>query len=167
MLANPSAGIIVALAATCPESHLKDKLDPDPLVKAPLLARWSDVAFLAYQEQCRLTDQPVANLRYILQSKVVNKRTYQAIREILQRSNPLQPSTAEMWCLEFSVDKPEAKALIATPNGYGIAWLLLRHRRQLGWKGITKVTVLVNASHQKSEEPNAEGPHLLFEVADI
>lgn len=73
---------------------------------------------------------------------------------------------ADSWCLDFDAEEAGAKALIATPNGYGVSWLLLQHRLQLGWKTITKVTVIASPSHLQSREPNAYGPHLVFEITD-
>lgn len=156
----------VALAGTCPEMQVRDVYDPAQSNLIPELARWSDVAFLAYQEQCRVAKRPVSGLRYVVRTNIINKRTYQTICDILNRKERSLPPVANSWRLDFDVEEAEAKALIATPNGYGVAWLLLQRRLQLSWKAITKVTIIACPSHLQSREPNAYGPHLVFEITD-
>jgi hypothetical protein len=39
----------------------------------------------------------------------------------------------------WDIDEDEAKALLGTPNGCGVAWLLVQHRRKLGWKAVQHV----------------------------
>lgn len=102
---------------------MRDVYDPAQSDPIPELARWSDVAFLAYQEQCRVAKRPESGLRYVVRTNIINKRTYQTIRDILKRKERSLPPVANSYRerLDFDVEEAEAKALIATPNGYDVA----------------------------------------------
>ena len=58
----------------------------------------------------------------------------------------------------------EAKALLGTPNGSGIAWLLIQHKRQLGWKMVDSVTLFWKDGHEGDLGSN---PSLLFRIKDV
>ena len=56
------------------------------------------------------------------------------------------------------METEEGKALLGTPNGSGIAWLLAQHRKQLGDKAVKKVQLWYSIT---------SAPNLLFHIKDV
>lgn len=63
-------------------------------------------------------------------------------------------------------------ALLGSPNGAGCGFLLIGHKKELGVKKITKVTVLSGKECDLSQDTNAKSKdssvelYMMFEVAD-
>jgi hypothetical protein len=64
--------------------------------------------------------------------------------------------------VEFSMESEEGKALLASPNGAGMAWLLIMHKGVLGRKTVGKVIVFADEG-VKGPRP----PSLVFCVGDV
>lgn len=60
------------------------------------------------------------------------------------------------------MDTDEGKAILASPNGSGVAYLLLTHKRQLGRKTIGKVTVFADDGKKQPRPPS-----LIYHVVDV
>ena len=43
--------------------------------------------------------------------------------------------------LTFSTDAPEGRLLLQTPNGKGVAWLFINHKKAFGLKYVDKIQV--------------------------
>lgn len=56
----------------------------------------------------------------------------------------------------FSMNTDEGKALLGTPNGKGVAWLLINHKAQLGMKQIKEVKVWKAWKEEESSEASSE-----------
>ncbi|KAI9695499.1 MAG: hypothetical protein M1820_008601 [Bogoriella megaspora] len=158
---NPTLGTIFALQNYSPlhpenpPSSSSDALIPPPL------KQWSDVTYLEYARQATSSSQ-LTNLRYIFRNKIDNLATRQAISRALRiHSNiPISFSSdtnngedssssngdndddgTPRWYpgpwpgVTFDTDTDEGKALLATPNVGGVAWLLIQHKEV--WKGRT------------------------------
>lgn len=41
----------------------------------------------------------------------------------------------------LDIDDPRAKAVLGTPNGNGVAWLLGQHKKQLGVKYVDQINI--------------------------
>ena len=104
------------------------------------LGRWSDLVFLEYENLCKTADTrdggpfDVKGLKAVFRSRIVNADTKNIIFEIAEKKGfdgpPAWPG------MEFKMDTDEGKALLGTPNGNGVGWLLFSHREQLGWKTV-------------------------------
>ena len=99
----------------------------------PSLKYWSDVAYL--QWACRNTDS--SGLRYVMRMSITNEKTKAVIQHIKQEAHPKASGS-----YSFDVDhRDQVAAFLGTPNGAGVAWLLIQHKQQLGHKTVYKVTV--------------------------
>jgi len=62
------------------------------------------------------------------------------------------------------MDSEEGKAILGTPNGAGVAWLLIQRKQELGHRTIKDVTVF----WAEYEENNpGDCPSLLFRIEEI
>jgi hypothetical protein len=149
---NVDQGVIVGWYKYGPRYEGRSKVPPVTVL--PKLGRWSDVAFLQWKEQARLRNKDVSNLRYIFSSDVSNTESHGILARALQ-SNP-ESLSAPSWapnednCEEmywedrkvFTMDNARGKALLASPNGLGAAYMLIQHKSTFGEKTtIESVTV--------------------------
>ncbi|KAF2832660.1 hypothetical protein CC86DRAFT_401412 [Ophiobolus disseminans] len=58
------------------------------------------------------------------------------------------------------MDTDEGKAILSSPNGAGVAYLLFTHKRQLGRKTMSKVTVFADDGKKQPRPPS-----LVYHVA--
>jgi len=99
------------------------------------LKQYSDIVFLAWQE---MAGHKVNGLKYIFRHGIVNEETVAVVDQILQRRG----AQREEWPgLKIPMLDRDALALLGTPNGRGPAWMLNQHKRQLGVKRISDVTI--------------------------
>jgi hypothetical protein len=91
--------------------------------------------FLSWQEAA---GDKVKNLKYIFRHQVVNLETIAVIKEVLEKRGEEQ----KPWPgVQISMTERDAWAILGSPNGRGAAWMLLQHKRQLGMKSISAVTI--------------------------
>jgi len=121
----------------------------------PSLKYWSDVAYL--QWACRNTDS--SDLRYVMRMSITNKKTKAVIQHIKQQDHP-NASGSYSFDVE---DRDQVTAFLGTPNGAGVAWLLIQHKQQLGHKTVYKVTVDCREIWHKSKTII---PSLVFHLRD-
>lgn len=167
---NVEQGVIIGWMRSGPSHKLEKsgvkKGDIPGLL--PALHHWSDIAFLQYQQLAAekgKARKDLAKLKLICFSQVDNPVTNGVIARAIKSSPKHQstsfPSDANLnedppefepfpdgkyipWDnkLEFGMDEPEGKALLATPNGRGAAWLLIQHKSVFGQRRtIEKVQV--------------------------
>jgi hypothetical protein len=99
------------------------------------LKQYSDVVFLAWQEAA---GNRVNGLKYIFRHDIANEKTSAIVQQILQTRGVER----EPWPgLKIPLPDKDALALMGTPNGRGPAWMLIQHKRQLGLKRFTDVTI--------------------------
>ena len=91
----------------------------------PALQRWSDLVWLEWTNQCARRGASPANLNVVLHYRIVTRRTLGVIRQVLQRAGT---QLAEWPGTEISATTPSGAALVGTPHGLGIGWLLADHR---------------------------------------
>ncbi|KAF1984676.1 hypothetical protein K402DRAFT_455568 [Aulographum hederae CBS 113979] len=135
---NPKAKVILAMSNWSPAAMQADEPVEDQ-VPLPELRAWSDVTFLEWEHQCQLAGTSVKDLRFVQRSSVVNiksRRVAKTALAFLQRSYEKFDLSPEM-----SMDLDAAAAILGTPNGKGVAWLLLQHKQQFGPRFIQGVTV--------------------------
>ncbi|CAI6243487.1 unnamed protein product [Periconia digitata] len=153
---NAKDGLIMAFNVKSPANSFRTlfgyKPSPEEL---PTLRYMSDV----FWGQWALENPDVKNLKYIWVNNVVNRDTEKLVnRIIMNHGGQLKPWPGT----EFKHDSDEAKALIGSPNGWTWGHMLEAHKKELGRKWISKVTVF-DSEEYESFEPNIE---LLFWVED-
>ena len=100
----------------------------------PQLNRLSDMMW--YQWIHLFTDP--ATLRYIGHDNISNRLSQGIIREMLLRMTGDKFSPWPGY--SFGLDTDDGRALLGTPNGIGVAWLLLDRFRDMG-KRQPRVTI--------------------------
>jgi hypothetical protein len=126
----------------------------------PALNYWSDVAYLHWT----ICATNSSNLGCVIRMSITNEKTKAVIQHIMQHATfmerfPEFPGIT--WTTEHG---DQVAALLGTPNGAGVAWLLIQHKRQLGHKTVEKVTLVYN---DKSETDNTKIPSLVFWFRDV
>ncbi|KAI6866265.1 hypothetical protein KC343_g1388 [Hortaea werneckii] len=119
-----------------------------PMVGAEIvpLKQWSDVTFLQYWEYCKQHSTETStfeaclkDLRGIIRANVVSAKTRDIANEALQKSGKVLATWDKR--ATWTIDEEAAQALLATPNGQGVAWFLAQHKAQLGRKVVTEVSM--------------------------
>ncbi|KAK5132248.1 hypothetical protein LTR08_009236 [Meristemomyces frigidus] len=138
---NPTGGAIIRKYNYSPVAMIAmEELDMPP----PPLKQWSDVAFLEYREQARAQNKDVKLLRYIFSDNVQNELAEWMVARILE------PDTEDWRSVKgppwerkrvFGMEEPAAQALLASPHGNGLVWMLVQRRAELGWKRVKSVTL--------------------------
>lgn len=110
-----------------------------------------------WQAVTSFTRTNIKNLRYIGRIGVENEITNSIIERALSLDSRNEPDTIKT----FTAGTPPFFALLGTPNGVGPAHLLMKHKRWLGHKSITKVVLF-----DKNKDYPAY-PDLVFVVRDV
>ena len=76
------------------------------------------------------------NLRYVFRMQISNADTESIVKRVMG-----DVATSVWPGKTFRMTTDEGKALLGTPHGSGIAWLLAQHKKQLGLKTVDEVTV--------------------------
>jgi hypothetical protein len=118
------------------------------------------VVYLQWKSKAQETD----DLRYIVWSGIVNTTT-RAVAEHIMVSKTDEGRWPAWGDASWSMGSDEAKALLGTPNGAGVAWLLAQHKEQLGHKTIRKVHLVYNANNSLTYHGRLV-PSLVFELRD-
>jgi len=124
----------------------------------PSLRHWSDVAYLQW---AKFVKTP-ADLRYVLRISIENTETKAVVRHIMK--DTLVNGGEQSFRTDDNRDK--VAALLGTPNGVGVAWLLIQHKRQLGNKTVEKVTVDCQDQFTMSDDGTID-PSLVFHIRDV
>lgn len=138
----------------------KDKITP--------LRQWSDIAYLQW---AKVAGQKTKSLKHIIRSVITNAQTRTRIQEALKKTGHKKTPT---WAnaATFTMTKEAGLAFLGSPNGSGCGFLLIGHKKELGVKKITKVTVWSGKEWDLSQDINAKSKdssvelYMMFEVAD-
>lgn len=81
----------------------------------------------------------VGNPKFVFRANIANSNT----QDLITRALTEKKKTLVNWANKVVVgmDTNEGKAILASPNGRGIAWLLTNQKAQMGIKTIESVTV--------------------------
>jgi hypothetical protein len=169
---NWKAGLLIAHYNFGPQDGIsRYGLSDSPL---PELQHWSDLAFLQWKmlDQIGVGHGP---LRYVLRASIANTDTIAIVSHVLGMDASYQPASyasRPLWPgVSFSMDQEQAHAILGTPNGSGVGWLLAQHQGDpdLGRKVLDKVTVFFSRKHCLcsvcSDDP-LERVNLLFSFKD-
>jgi hypothetical protein len=160
---NPSGGMIVGVENTSPTKQLRcGRIQgwqaSDMML--PKLKFWSDVVYLQWKSKAQVTD----DLKYIVRSHIVNTKT-RAVAEHIVASKTGKERWPAWGDASWDMGSDEAVALLGTPNGAGVAWLLAQHRKQLGHKTIGRIRLIYN--EKDPFESDREIPSPVFELCDM
>ncbi|KAI7539437.1 hypothetical protein KC331_g9757 [Hortaea werneckii] len=111
------------------------------------LKQWSDVTFIQYQDYCKqhetttsTSEACLRGLRGVIRANVVGAKTREIANEALSQSGRLLRGWDHR--ATWAIEEESAQAILATPNGLGVAWFLAQHKAQLGHKIVTENAVL-------------------------
>jgi len=164
-LYDPISGAIWAANNISPSKKNSQARRNAPL---PALQLWSDIVFLEWARVA--TDDNINNLKFVLRLWIVNAETCDVIAHVLRR---LHPSREESRLVHFEnegdvgMESEEGKALLGTPNGRGVAWLLVQHRARLGRKTVGGVRVWVDGTCVEEQDMELCRPNMVFYVRDV
>ncbi|KAI2476619.1 hypothetical protein Ptr902_11966 [Pyrenophora tritici-repentis] len=154
-ICNPEAGILVAEGnLTVPVAAIFEDL----FIEILLLQHWLDIAFLQYLSTFPSPPPQPLPLKYIFQLTIMNETTCEILKSVIAKQDAEECGS---WPgLTFDIDSEEGRAILGSPNGAGVAWMLLQHRLQLGERQIEKVTVF----YATDQGDLCKWPSLLFWV---
>lgn len=128
------------------------------------LRRWSDVVFLTWQNLCRGSER-TKKLKWIFRLNITNDKTKKIIAEVMRGDI----HNLKGWPGNtFIASQTSGLALLGTPHGAGVAWLLAQHKEQFGFqRTVAKITVWDGKAedfrHMSLSGPK---PSMLFELSD-
>lgn len=126
---NADGGVIVA------EGNWAPTLEKNNIKVLTPLREYSDVVFLTWQ---KVAGDKIKGFKYIIRHQIINLDTLAVLREVLQRRG----EQLKAWPgVKISMPDKDALAILGTPNGRGVGWILIQHKLQLGPKNIKDVTI--------------------------
>ncbi|TGO32679.1 hypothetical protein BHYA_0296g00020 [Botrytis hyacinthi] len=136
-------GIIIAIDSKSPHFTKQSKAqaagEPEDNISTTTLQTWSDMTYLTWHEECTETSTPLKNLKHIIRSHITNLETILVITEILEEEEITCP--LDGLTVNINDSKGYGAALLGTPNGKGIGWLLAQYKKQLGNAKIASVKI--------------------------
>lgn len=144
------------------------------------LNKYSDILYLTYSRIAAKHDGDISDLKYILFHNIQEQATWAAILAVLARRGQLgEPEGEKGLCkpqisywpgllIEAKSDEAsldEIAALLATPLGKTLAWLLIQHKEKLGKKEIVAVNIF-KSRHADNFNNDFWKPSLLFRLGD-
>ncbi|KAF7184944.1 hypothetical protein HII31_13756 [Pseudocercospora fuligena] len=142
---NIKQGVLLAALNTSPKGINDQRAEEDPplppILPLPPLQNWSDLVFLAMQKYAKSIGKlnDLKNLRHVVQHTVANKESIEILKNVIGKESLEDDDTFPAF--EFTIDDPQTKATLGSPNGKGVAWLLGQHKHQLGNKYIDYMSV--------------------------
>ncbi|USP72838.1 hypothetical protein yc1106_00112 [Curvularia clavata] len=160
-IVNGPGGMFVAVDNESPTALARLYRNKIPGVEViPDIKYWSDVAYLQWAE----VTKGAAELRYVVRHGITNIRTMSVIRHLLAREGEPETRFGRMvWPNVLWKDEEAIAALLGTPNGSGVARLLIHHKKLLGHKTVEEVMMF-----GFSEVSGFFGePSLVFKIVDV
>ncbi|KAF1835622.1 hypothetical protein BDW02DRAFT_279021 [Decorospora gaudefroyi] len=124
---NLGTGILTAHVNITPaQAAISNKLPAT--IPLPDLAHWSDVAFLQWKDATAGLN-PMPCLRAVVRDQIINRTTALVIDYILSSQLSWIEKDKRYPSFTFMADSDEGLALLGTPNGAGVAYLLIQHKQ--------------------------------------
>ncbi|KAF2014147.1 hypothetical protein BU24DRAFT_492854 [Aaosphaeria arxii CBS 175.79] len=134
MALNAQDGVLIFLRRYSPQ-QMAAKAQP-PITNIPDLKRSSDILWGQWTLH---TKGNVGNVRYLISNAVTNVDTGPIIQRAIESVNA---SPLKKWPgVSFSSMSEQGRALLGSPNGIGLGYLLVQHKAQLGNKYVTRIDV--------------------------
>ncbi|KAH7412852.1 hypothetical protein BKA64DRAFT_718838 [Cadophora sp. MPI-SDFR-AT-0126] len=151
---NSAGGSIIADDSASPAYSMGKKRE-EHRSEVVLLSTWADLTFLVWQAKA---GQNIQNLKHIFRATISNDQTkYYATKAVGDGGRTLGNWANRAVFTQTGVESDAVKdggkglkALLGSPNGKGIYWLLQTHKAQLGIKTIEKVEVWVNDPEEEA-----------------
>ena len=174
MWINTKAGVLIATHSYAPQDPIlrpRDPTDttttkgaPAPLDPAQIVRRWSDIAYLNYLSACEGNTDCMKRIEWVIRYDVRNPTTHQRIVEAAVNAGEglsnwpgIKRQMVDGKMDEDDEGGNDGPALLGTPNGYGVAWLLANHPHSFGAKTIDYVHLW--------QAGNTRGASLAFHIA--
>jgi hypothetical protein len=120
-----------------------------PVTVVPALKQWSDATFLQWADLS--SDKHIHNIRFIMKTPCENVITQEVIKAVMKRTK----LELQRWPgVTFGMNSVEGKAILGSPNGLGVAFMLIQHKRQLGNKVVEKVTIFQDEGKKQPRPPS-------------
>lgn len=151
----------------------------------PPLTYWSDIVYLQMRRAYDMRQTSTSGLelrppRWILQDDVKNRETIAVICWIVGldfrggQSRPVPPPSYDdrNGPILLEPGKEGFAAILGSPNGRGIAWLLIQHADVFGRKEVKRIRIWKAQSKVQVEEPEEVDvkdfrADVLFEIGDM
>jgi hypothetical protein len=145
-----------------------------PVTLLPKLKNWSDIAFLKYKHEAEQRGISPSNLRFVFSANVNNGETEALLGRALANDPDNAPDAEPFesytdceglgWAnrRQFSMESSAGKALLASPNGRGAAFLLIQHKSVFGPKTTIAGVEVWCRELDDSDEDNPIHPELNF-----
>lgn len=162
------SGFILAENNYSPEERNRQNHTPERPV--PPMARWSDMVFVQWQEQCdREPSCSLGDVRLILRHHIVYPPSFDiAIAALRRRGFNTIPQFGSREVFRPGDDDEGFYAILGEAHGAGAAYFLIQHKGQLGLRGITSFTVWANsAGHSTQTSWSRDADPYLFVMAEV
>lgn len=108
------------------------------------------------------------NLKAVVRLCIENADTIAVVNQTLGIHTECLDCFLGKGCLTWDVDTAEARALLGTPNGAGVAWLLSQHQKELGHKVVERVTLFWKRCYEYGGVNHfKQHPSLVFHLKDV
>ncbi|KAL8722328.1 MAG: hypothetical protein Q9225_001176 [Loekoesia sp. 1 TL-2023] len=113
------------------EANFSPRFKAGPTAEIPPLNRWSDIVWFLWSREA---GNQAKDLRYVFRDKVNNEETRGIIDKIHRRED--RPDTLDLpWPGDtYDMRTDDGKALLGSPHGIGLAYLIRDHSNVLGRK---------------------------------
>lgn len=133
---NFKSGVIIARYNYGPDYEGRQRKPPVTGGAVTPLKQWSDIVFLLWQQHA---GPDIKNLRYIFRWNIQNSDSKALLQQVLAKQKLDEPRA---WPgTRLLMDSPDAQAILGSPNGLGVAYLLATHKEQLGFKVVYSVSI--------------------------
>ncbi|CAO1596413.1 hypothetical protein XANCAGTX0491_000262 [Xanthoria calcicola] len=152
----PAQGTIITNSVISPRgntyAYFDSQKEPRPTLQElrkmiPRMNRWSDIAWFLWAKRAgAFADE----LRYIVKDNIINKPT----RSVIDQVFGIPPNTLDLeWPGKtFDVSNSnQGKALLGSPLGSGIGWLLADNKKVLGNRNV-KITIFTSEPRGKDTQ---------------
>ena len=127
----------------------------------PDITAWSDITFVEWQMQAQANGQDIRGLKYVIRYEIVNLATVSIINRAVGIMYYIQ------WPgVTILMSDERGRAILGTPNGAGVAYLLATHKTQLGQKTIESVHVW-SRRVQRSTGINSYYLYAVFKIGPV
>lgn len=150
---SPASGIIIA------KSNHGEAIDPDSgaVTRAP--TRWSAAIIPLWKLACQMNGVDPSALQYISQSTVINDQTIAVLNAAMAAANREKADRkGRPTFTKWTPEDDEFYAILATPNGVGVVYLLKDYPATLGWKTIKSIMIYFTGQ--------GKDPNVWFEMED-
>ena len=133
--------------------------------------RWSEVVFAEWIDVCRRTSKDPAILKFVTQMNINNPVTREVVNEAVRLEPRAQPWSRHLY-LDYDNHNPDFYALVGSPNGFGVAGLLMKFAGQFATRGsfgqVMKVkTIRTVGLSFKDNYPFAAEVNIAFVLEDV